>query len=119
MVLNKLALRTEQDLCLAKSATRETSQQWSHGTSLQSGCNTSLTVVGFRQQTKKWTICHSKCAPSTLAMVKAHLFQVWCADKQKEHPPLLMTALLWRFSWFWRLIQKCRLTYLLILPYKG
>ena len=46
---------------------------------------------------------------------KACLFHVMCRQTEATSPHRLV--LLWRFSWFWRRTQNCRLTYLLIRSY--
>ena len=47
---------------------------------------------------------------------RSHLFHIWSAGEQKEHspPPGSVVA----FSWFWRRIQNCRLSYLLKSAYQ-
>ena len=51
------------------------------------------------------------CLLLLYCLVPAYLFHIRCAGEQKEHSPTPGAVV--AFSWFWRRIQNCRLTYLL------
>ena len=46
---------------------------------------------------------------NTITQLKACLFHSWYTGEQKEHSP--PSGAVVTFSWFWRRIQNCRLTY--------